>query len=85
MNVLTAKVHSANVLDMKGFQCDLARGSGLLEKSNSNDIDDGHEETKAKRDDQNDLLFLWKAHLSQNRHWKKQNRQVGDDIDGRRG
>lgn len=85
MSGLTAKVPSANILNMKGFQCDLARGSCLLEESNPDDIDNSHEKPKTERNDQDNFLFLWEAHLSQNRHWKKKNSQVGDNIHGRRG
>lgn len=57
-----------------------AINGSLLEKSNSNNIDHSHEETKGKSNDQNDFLFEWKAHFSQKRHRKEENGEIGDDI-----
>lgn len=53
----------------------------MLEKDNANDINHGHEETKAECDDQDCLLLRGKTHLRQDRDGKEQNGQVGDDVD----
>jgi len=56
-----------------------------LEESNPNHIDNGNEETEAERNDQNPFLLVWKPHPRQDWHREKQDRQVGDDINGGRG
>ena len=53
---------------------------GLLEVCDSNDIDDGDEDTKSKSDDKDSLLLLRQLHARQNRHRKKKDGKIRDNI-----
>lgn len=57
----------------------------MLEESDSNDIDDSNEETKAECNDEDPFLLIWKTHLRQEWYGEKKDRQVGDDVHRRRG
>ena len=57
---------------------------GILKVGNANDIDYSNKDTESESDDQDDLLFLWEAHASQDRHWQEEDRKVRDDVERRR-
>ena len=53
---------------------------GLLEVCDSNDIDDGDEDTKSKSDDKDSLLLPRQPHARQNGHRKKKDGKISDNI-----